>query len=137
MKNIWKWLFFILLILVVFAVAGGIFSFRSMLYGNWNPSNPMSYPFNNGNFDYHDRFDLRGGNYFSQPSMSMPYMFMPFMFFGAASRLLPLVLIGLAAWGIYRLGFSKGQSHVVPPTSPKQPDATTAAPSSESEVEIK
>lgn len=138
MKNIWKWLFFILLILVVFAVVGGIFNFRSMVLGNWYSDNPMSYPFNNNRgFDYQDRFDLRGGTYFSHPSMSMPFMFMPLMFLGAGSRLLPLVLIGLAAWGIYRLGVSKGQSQGVTPTNQKQPEATTSAPPSESEVEIK
>lgn len=137
MKNIWKVLFFILLVIVLVVILGGYLNLRTFAYGNWYFDNPMNYPFSDRNFDYQDRFDMRSGTYFNNPSMGMPLMTMPFILFGMGTKFLPLVLLGLIVWGIYRLGVANGRNQVITTKTQATTDqpAQTAPP--EQEVEIK
>lgn len=134
MKNIWKWLFFTLLVIVVLAILGMFSNFNMMTGYNGYGSGSMMSPFGGRTFGYHDFNGMRGGY------SSFPFVAIPFMLLGFGFRLLPLIFFGLIVWGIYRLGVSSGrnQNSNSRTAEPIQPAAPATTPSeNEQEVEIK
>lgn len=135
MKNIWKWILGIVLVLVVIAALVAVpFFMRNYMAANFirpnaqntvpsapaNPANPANPGFNNGprmrGFGQQGRVP-NGFNGFNGPMMRggrnfqrgfMPFGF-GFMFFGGLLRLaVPLLLLGLLLFGVYQLGKNAG-----------------------------
>lgn len=127
MKNIWKWLFFILLALVIIAgIVMAINIYSMATYGGY-ASGTMMTPFGGRSFGFHDFDGMRGGY------TSFPFFILPFMLLGFGFRLLPLIFFGLIVWGIYRLGVSAGRKQHATPTQP----IPAPAVDNEQEVEMK
>jgi hypothetical protein len=149
MKNIWKWILGIVLILAVVAalVAVPFFmrnymatNFRQPTLQNTTPANPG---FNNGpqmrgpnqqgqlpgRFNGFNGPMMRGGRNFQRGFM--PFGF-GFMLFGGILRLvIPLLLLGLLLFGAYQLGKNAGirsvqvaAAPVALPAAPAEPPVT-------------
>lgn len=118
MKNIWKWLFFILLAIVLVIIAIFVMNFSAMTQYHGTFGGTMMSPFGGRTFGYHDFDGMRGGF----PS-GLSFAVLPLMFIGFLFRALPLVVFGLIIWGIYRLGVSSGRSQTATPVAPPAPKA--------------
>lgn len=110
MKNIWKWVLGITLVLVVFA-ALGYFTYNwggRVAYGHpmMYQADPDRWQSPRGGFDRHPMYMTpwvgMWGGYSSMP-------FLPFMFFGGLLRLLlPLGALALTAYFAYQKGKADG-----------------------------
>ena len=111
MKNFWKWILGIVIVLVVlFGLGIG----SRLLMGNFLPA---------GAVDFDGlRHPMMGNRGFDYPGGTLPYQGM--MHFGGGFMLLgwlvPLLLVGLLAYGAYRLGIRKSSfsQTPLPPAAP-------------------
>jgi hypothetical protein len=145
MKNTWKWILGIILVLVVVAALVAVpFVMRNYMAANFNqpsvrnttPANPQNPGFNNGPMMRGFNQQGRGPNGFRGPMMgggrNFQRGFMPFgfglMFLGGLFHLaIPLLLLGLLLFGVYQLGKSTGIRSVqvvTPVAAPAEPPAT-------------
>lgn len=127
MKNIWKWLFFILLAIVLVAIAIFVMNFSAMAQYHGTYGSTMMSPFGGRAFGYHDFDGMRGGFTYGFSLTTLPFMLFGFLF-----RFLPLIVFSLIIWGIYRLGVSSGRSQsATPETGPKPVEPKVEAKSSD------
>lgn len=133
MKNFWKWIIGIVVVLVIIGalVAIPLVMRSNMLAFRLQNNLPQSRGFYYGPM-------MRGDDGFGwmHPQMRgfnrgfggrLGFFGFGFGLFGLAFRLIPLVLLGLLLFGIYQLGKRSGQRSVMPPAAP----AAAAPPQSE------
>lgn len=144
MKNIWKWILGIILILVVVAALVAVpFIMRNAMAANFslraaqqqtapgaNPQAPGVNPQGNGGPMMNRNFG--GFGYQRGPMMGngrnfgrgFPRLGFGFMFLGGLLRLIPLALLGLLLYGVYQLGKRAGMRSTTVPA----PVSTQAEP---------
>jgi Na+-transporting methylmalonyl-CoA/oxaloacetate decarboxylase gamma subunit len=154
MKNIWKWILGVVLVLLVVTVLLAIpFAMRSYVLAN---NLPQTRDFYNGPMMRGvDGFgwmhpQMHGGQYgFGGERGFFPRIGFGgrlgifgfgFMFLGLAFRLIPLLLLGLLFFGIYQLGKRSGRRSAMSPAEPapvkiEPPQKDAAASGSENTPE--
>jgi hypothetical protein len=158
MKNIWKWILGVVLVLVVIAALVAIpFVTRNYTLANGGANNlpqtrgfyyrPMMRGFNGFGWMHPQMHGWQNGfggarGFFPRAGFGgrLGIFGFGFMVFGLAFRLIPLLLLGLLFYGIYQLGKRSGQhSTMMPsgagPSSVAPPQNDAAAPKSENTPE--
>lgn len=142
MKNIWKWIFGIVLVVVV---VGGlvalVFVFRNTIPANltlrampnlrgWHAPMPGEW---GRTLPPRIGPGMGRGYGFAPQHLPWPFAF-GFFFFGALGRLLPLVVFALLIYGAYRLG-KRAQTTPLPVQQPAVAVPTHACPKCENPVQ--
>jgi hypothetical protein len=124
MRNVWKWILGVILVLLVAgAIGAGAFLWRSRMGEVSYRSMPFHHSWQNGPMMHGDQFDPRQAG----PMMRGFRPFRPFGGFFALGGLLRLIILGALLYGAYWLG-RRNARVVMEPRQPRTPQPPPAPP---------